>query len=60
MGATAIWGTRGRDHMLSLLKERFWWLGMAQRMMMSVCNCSKMPYLRSQAPDTPDGAYPVH
>ena len=34
-------GHQGRDRMLSLLKERFWWLGMAQRMMMSVCNCSK-------------------
>ena len=34
-------GHQGRDHMLSLLKERFWWLGMAQRMMMSVCNCPK-------------------
>ena len=34
-------GHQGRDRMLSLLKERFWWLGMAQRMMMSVCNCPK-------------------
>ena len=34
-------GHQGRDHMLSLLKERFWWLGMAQRMMMSVRNCLK-------------------
>ena len=34
-------GHQGRDCMLSLLKERFWWLGMAQRMMMSVCNCPK-------------------
>ena len=32
---------QGRDRMLSLLKERFWWPGMAQRMMMSVHNCSK-------------------
>ena len=34
-------GHQGRDRMLSLLKERFWWLGMAQRMMMSVRNCPK-------------------
>ena len=34
-------GHQGRDRMLSLLKERFWWLGMAQRMLMSVCNCAK-------------------
>ena len=34
-------GHQGRDHMLSLLRERFWWPGMAQRMMMSVCNCEK-------------------
>ena len=34
-------GHQGRDRMLSLLRERFWWLGMAQRMMMSICNCEK-------------------
>ena len=34
-------GHQGRDRMLSLLKERFWWPGMAQRMMMSVRNCRK-------------------
>ena len=34
-------GHQGRDHTLSLLKERFWWLGMAQRMMLSVRNCKK-------------------
>ena len=34
-------GHQGRDRMLSLLKERFWWRGMAQRMMMSVRNCPK-------------------
>ena len=34
-------GHQGRDCMLSLLKERFWWPSMAQRMMMSVCNCPK-------------------
>ena len=30
-----------RDHMLKLLKERFWWPGMAQQMMMSILNCAK-------------------
>ena len=34
-------GHQGRDHMLSLLKERFWWPGMARRMMLSVRNCEK-------------------
>ena len=34
-------GHQGRNRMLSLLKERFWWLGMAQRMMMNVRNCLK-------------------
>ena len=34
-------GHQGRDRTLSLLKERFWWPGMAQRMMMSVRNCLK-------------------
>ena len=34
-------GHQGRDHTLSLLRERFWWPGMAQRMMMSVRSCPK-------------------
>ena len=34
-------GHQDRNHMLSLLKERFWWPGMAQRMMMSIRNCPK-------------------
>ena len=34
-------GHQGRDRMLSLLRERFWWPGMAQRIIMSVCNCEK-------------------
>ena len=34
-------GHQGRDRMLSLLRERFWWLGMAQRMMLSIRNCEK-------------------
>ena len=32
---------QGRDHTLSLLRERFWWPGMAQRMMLSIRNCEK-------------------
>ena len=34
-------GHQGRDRMLSLLRERFWWLGMAQKMMLSIRNCEK-------------------
>ena len=34
-------GHQGRDHTLSLLRERFWWPGRAQRMMMNVHNCEK-------------------
>ena len=34
-------GHQGRDRTLSLLGERFWWPGMAQRMMMSIRNCPK-------------------
>ena len=34
-------GHQGRDHTLSLLRERFWWPGMAQRMMLSISNCEK-------------------
>ena len=40
-GCHCYLGHRGRDCMLSLLKERVWWPGMAQRMMMSVRNCPK-------------------
>ena len=40
-GCHCYLGHQGRDRMLSLLRERFWWLGMAQRMMLSVCNCEK-------------------
>ena len=32
---------QGRDRTLSMLRERFWWPGMAQRMMMSVHSCQK-------------------
>ena len=34
-------GHQGRDRMLSLLRERFWWPGMAQMMMLSIHNCEK-------------------
>ena len=40
-GCHCYFGHQGRDRMLSLLKERFWWPGMAERMMMSVRNCPK-------------------
>ena len=40
-GCHCYLGHQGRDRMLSLFKERFWWPGMAQRMMMSVRNCPK-------------------
>ena len=34
-------GHQGGDRTLSLLRERFWWPGMAQRMMLSIHNCEK-------------------
>ena len=34
-------GHQGRDRKLSLLGERFWWLRMAQRMVLSIHNCEK-------------------
>ena len=34
-------GHRGRDHTLSLMKERFWWPGMSQALLKSVANCRK-------------------
>ena len=34
-------GHQGRDCRLSLIREKFWWPGMAQRMMLSICNCEK-------------------
>ena len=34
-------GHQGRDRTLSLLRERFWWPGMAQRIMLSIRNCEK-------------------
>ena len=40
-GCHCYLGHQGRDHTLSLLKERFWWPGMAQRMMMNVPNYPK-------------------
>ena len=40
-GCQPYLGHKGRDRTLSLLKERFWWPGMSQRMMMSVRNCTK-------------------
>ena len=40
-GCHQFLGHQGRDRTLSLLREKFWWPGMAQRMMMSVRNCPK-------------------
>ena len=40
-GCHSYLGLQGREYTLSLLRERFWWLGMAQRMMLSICNCEK-------------------
>ena len=40
-GCNRYLGHQGRDHTLSLLRERFWWPGMAQRMMLSIRNCEK-------------------
>ena len=42
-------GHQGRDRRLSLLKERFWWPGMAQRMMMSVHNCPKCRIFKAKS-----------
>ena len=40
-GCHCYLGHQGRDHMLSLLRERFWLPDMAQRMMLSIRNCEK-------------------
>ena len=32
-------GHQGRDRTLSLMKERFWWMGMAQALVLAVSNC---------------------
>ena len=32
---------QGRDHMLSLMKECFWWLGMSQALLKAVANCGR-------------------
>ena len=40
-GCNLYLGHQGRNHTLSLLRERFWWPGMAQRMMISIRNCEK-------------------
>ena len=34
-------GHQGRDHTLSLMKERFWWLGMSQALLKAVANCGR-------------------
>ena len=34
-------GHQGRDRTLSLMKERFWWLGMSQALLQAVANCGR-------------------
>ena len=34
-------GHQGHDRTLSLLKERFWWLGMSQALLRAVANCGR-------------------
>ena len=34
-------GHQGRDRTLSLMKERFWWPGMTQALVMAVSNCGR-------------------
>ena len=34
-------GHQGRDHTLSLMKERFWWPGMSQALLKAVANCER-------------------
>ena len=46
-------GHQGRDCTLSLLRERFWWPGMAQRMMLSVRNCKKCCIFEAKPQITP-------
>ena len=53
-------GHQGRDHTLSLLRERFWWPGMAQRMMLSICNCEKCCIFEAKPQIPPHGAHPLY
>ena len=34
-------GHQGRDRTLSLMKERFWWLGMSQALLQAIANCGR-------------------
>ena len=34
-------GHQGRDRTLSLMKERFWWLGMSQALLKAIANCGR-------------------
>ena len=34
-------GHQGWDHMLSLMKERFWWPGMSQALLKAIANCRR-------------------
>ena len=53
-------GHQGRDHTLSLLRERFWWPGKAQRMMLSIWNCEKCRIFEAKPQIPPHGTHPLY
>ena len=59
-GCHCYLGHQGRDRTLSLLRERFWWLGMAQKMMLSICNCEKCCFFEAKPQIPPHGAHPLY
>ena len=58
-GCHCYLGHQGRDRMLSLLRERFWWLGMAQRMMLSIRNCEKCHIFEAKPQIPPPPMEPI-
>ena len=52
-GCHCYLGHQGRDRTFSLLSERFWWPGMAQRMMLSIRNCEKCCIFEAKPQITP-------
>ena len=40
-GCHCSMGHQGRDRTLSLMKERFWWLGMSQALLKAIANCGR-------------------